>query len=309
VEAMKRVLLALATGAVFVFCSEWVFWSASNREALCVGEAVMTWGAYSILAFAFLCIVTVFRVRGIGALFLAGSVFGWLAEGVVVRTMYDDFPLNLSWTGLAWHALLTVVVGWYLVRRALLAHRPLRTLALGVLLGIGWGTWAIFWWVEKKAVTPLPFFAGYAFLSGLLLIGGHWGWDRLRGFRFRPSRTERWLVGLFLAAIFVFGVLPKRPVAVAILPPLILLVWFALRRNRVVERRADLVSWGLSGRARPVDYLCLLAIPAAAVAVYAGATRLSLRIPTGWAVYLATVFTGAFMFVASVVSLLRKRGE
>ncbi len=115
---LRQILGILATGYILFFYSELMFW-ARVRPGDALKDWVSTWLLYSLLGYILLTLIARFRVSGIWALFLAGAVFGWLAEGLVVQTAYDSLPLSISFTGLAWHALISVCVGWYAVRRAL----------------------------------------------------------------------------------------------------------------------------------------------------------------------------------------------
>ena len=104
---VKQILGVLATGYILFYYSELVFW-ARAKPTDSLPNWISTWLAYSLLAFVFLAIVARFRVHTIWALFLAGAVFGWMTEGIVVQTTYEDLPLSLSFTGLAWHALISI---------------------------------------------------------------------------------------------------------------------------------------------------------------------------------------------------------
>ena len=110
---MRRLVVTLAAGYILVFYSESMFWARYRPGEDSVASYLVTWIVYSLSAFVFLSLVSLLRVRNIWALFLCGALFGWLTEGVIVQTMYDDFPLNISFTGLAWHALISIWVGWY----------------------------------------------------------------------------------------------------------------------------------------------------------------------------------------------------
>ena len=114
----KRLLSVLACGYILMFYSEHLFW-AHVRASDTLFDYLETWLLYSFLAFAFLNLIDHFRVQNIWALFLCGAVFGWLVEGVIVQTTYESLPLSISFTGLAWHALISVWVGWYAVRKAI----------------------------------------------------------------------------------------------------------------------------------------------------------------------------------------------
>src|SRR5690348_807196 len=98
-----RIVYVLATGYILAFYSEWSFWAGRPAQEFFWLEAIPTWLVYSCFAYFFLAAVSYFRVKSIWAFFLAGAIYGWLGEGVYVQTMYDTFPMNISWTGLAWH--------------------------------------------------------------------------------------------------------------------------------------------------------------------------------------------------------------
>lgn len=135
----KQILSVLATGYILMFYSELVFW-AHVRPDDSFSNWLLTWRAYSFLAFVFLTLVARFRIHTIWALFLAGAVFGLLAEGVLVQTTYESLPLSISFTALAWHALISVWVGWVAVNQVLsLGLR--QTALLSAVIGLFFGFW------------------------------------------------------------------------------------------------------------------------------------------------------------------------
>ncbi len=91
-RSAKQILGIFATGYILMFYSELVFW-AHVRVDDSFSNWLSTWLAYSFLAFVFLTVVARFRIHTIWALFLAGAVFGLLAEGVLVQTTYESLPL------------------------------------------------------------------------------------------------------------------------------------------------------------------------------------------------------------------------
>ena len=183
---VKQILGVIATGYILFYFSELVFW-ARVQPTDTLPEWISTWLAYSLLAFVFLTIVARFRVHTVWALFLAGAVFGWMTEGIVVQTAYEDLPLSLSFTGLAWHALISVWVGWYAVRRALFS-------GLKATLARVYCHWNWVWTVGHIMVggtgeMPAPplEFAQYALISTLLLFSP-------TGFMTAPCRSSNPIV-------------------------------------------------------------------------------------------------------------------
>jgi hypothetical protein len=302
---LKRLALALSTGYVFLYFGELVFW-ANPDPASRLGDWVLTWLFYSFLGYIFLSIVGAFRVRSVWALVLAGAVFGWIAEGVYARTMFgtaeSPFPITIAWTGLAWHALIDVVFGWYILRRLVAGGRPSQLGFVSFAFGLLYGLWAIAWWVQEDPAT-IAAFAGYAFLTTTLLLLAFVMYQRLQPFPFEPSRIEAGVVIVFLVLSFITVTLPSSPPTVWSLPLLIGLMYLALRRNRAVESRPSLVT-AVTGRVRLPNAALLLLAPLAATMVYAAATWLNLRLPLFVPFYVVSIAAGTVIFVVSVGKVL-----
>ncbi len=176
---LVRFALALATGYVLMYYSELVFW-ARFKPGDTLGGLAATWLFYSLAAYAFLSVLVFFRVHNLWGIFLAGALYGWLVEGVIVQTMYDAFPWQISWTGLAWHALLSVLVGWYWMLKALRSHAPASAWLSSAAIGLFIGFWAISWWVEEpESITSIVDFAIFILAATILLAVGYSVIDRL----------------------------------------------------------------------------------------------------------------------------------
>jgi hypothetical protein len=267
-DTLKNILLVLSTGYIFVFFSEHLFW-AHIRTDDSFGSWLGAWIVYSLMAFVFLRLVSYFRAKGIWALFLAGAVFGWLAEGVIVQTTYDMLPLSISFTGLAWHALITVWIGWYAVQKALLSASPWPSIGLSSLIGLVHGFWAISWWVEPDGVvSPLPEFALFTFTTTALVILAYWlaHWSSTT-----PMKWNRWttfLITTLFVLYFAFVTVPASPIAIVVLPVLLGLAYWGLRQNRMSESEGSLLET-LNGQAPLRNYLGLLGLPITGTLIYA----------------------------------------
>jgi hypothetical protein len=304
-KTFKNLVLVLSTGYIFAYFSEFLFWSRP-RPGDTLGGWAGTWLAYSLLAFVFLTTLAHFRLRSLWAIFLAGAVFGWLAEGVVVQTTYENLPLSISFTGLAWHALITVWVGWYAVQASLHSPNRFAALKLSALIGLGAGLWAISWWSEPDGgVTPLAGYAAFSFITALFAVLAYAlaAWSGAE-----PFVPNRWIVlvvaGLFVA-YFILVAVPAAPLAVVILPLLLGLAFFGLWRSRGKETGPSL----LERFAAPLplwSYAGLLALPLASVAVYALALSLDLRWQTNWVLYLVATPLGFIIFGLSLYKTVRK---
>jgi len=304
----QKLVVVLATGYILFFYSERVFWSFL-RPGDKLTDLLLGWLVYSLLAWVFLLLVRQCRIAAFPALFLAGAVFGWLAEGVVVDTLYGNltnpFPASISFTGLAWHALISVGTGWYWQAKVLTAGNPAKIAPFSVAVGLGWGLWAGWWPAELgKANTSLAGFAGHTVACFVPLLSAWVVLGLARADWFRPAKLEMPVL-LGLVALFFVGVrIPATPRSALILPPLLLLCAYGLRRNQSHEQRPDLLE-AIVGHIRPRSCLPLLLMPVTAIAVYAPVAAWGLTLPTNWVLYIITMPLGFFCLVRSLWVLHR----
>lgn len=302
---IRSLLLSLSTGYVLMFFSEHLFW-AQVRPGDTLGNWASTWLAYSLLAFVFLTAVWYFRVASLAALFVAGSLVGWLGEGVLVQTLYDQFPLQISWTGLAWHALLSVCLGWHGLRQAVAGPGGMRAVLLCLALGLFWGLWAIFWRVEEPAAqTSVADFAAFGFATTAVLGLSLWLYAKADPISFRPSRPAVIAALVILLAIFSLGTVPLAPISIIVLPALLGLVLAALARNRRRTGQLAALAFLSQPALSPRSLLPLILMPLAATLVYAAAVALDLRWQTNWLVYLVTMPAGFALFGIAWLRLMR----
>jgi len=300
---VRWLLLPLCVGYVLYFYSEVVFWSQSYRPTL--PDVLMTWAAYSILATAMLCAMAGFRVSRWTGVFLAGALFGWLGEGVLVQTAYGE-PLwvYLSWTGLAWHALISVCIGWYGMLRAL-QRRGWRA-AAGVALGLGafWGLWAVTWLQPEEGGhrVAVSRFAVQAVLFTLPLVLCYWVYPRLAPGHFRASR---WMVGgivVLAAAWFAFIAVPAASRAVLIAPVLFGLTLLTLWKHRQTQTGETLLT--VSATHIPVaKVLTVLLMPVSATGVYAAFLKSGWTPKTNMLVLFVTMPAGYLLYLWATLAV------
>jgi len=298
-KAFKNTLLILSTGYIFVYFSEHLFWTRLGPNDTFMNW-VSAWGAYSLLAFVFLAVLSYFRIKDIWALFLAGAVFGWLGEGVIVQTAYEMLPLSISFTGLAWHALLTVWIGWYAIQRSLLSADSFSTLKLASVLGLCYGLWAIMWWLEPDGgVSTLAEFVVFSLVTTILVIAAYWLANWSASEPFTPNGWVTITIASLFALYFFFITVPAAPLALIILPILFGLIYLSWRRNREKEADNSLLD-EFSRRISIWKFASLLALPIIGIIVYALALRLELRWQTNWILYVITSPLGIILFAISL---------
>ena len=302
-----RLALSLVTGVIFVYWSELAFW-ARPYAGTTLAEMVPTTIAYSVAAYLFLAVVSSFQARTPPAVFLAGALFGWFVEGVIVQTMVEDLPLSISFTGLAWHASITVMLGWWLIPRWLAEGRIRPLAAISVSIGLVYALWSMTWWVEAPPPTPPADFAAYVFRTTLLLAAAYALAFRLRMNHFSPSHLEWICLTALILLYFAFVTVPTAPLSVLVLPPLAGIVLLGLRNLR---RRQSGAATGTPSERPPrfEAYAALFFIPVTATAVYALGVSLGVHAPTGIALYLVTTPLGFLLLVWSLWRAFSRRAE
>lgn len=223
--------------------------------------------------------------------FLIGALYGWLVEGVLVTTVVDDLPLTIPNTGLSWHALFTVLIGWYWIPRWL--DRPVtRSILPLVIVGACVGAWASFWKFEEGALQSVP---EYALFVGAVTAGYGAGLALWWGMR---TRSRPGIPGTVVAAALLLtlavGHAIERPITL-LGPALVAVALLALVTTR--PRVPDDVLLPTGGPAPFAALWRLAVIPTVAVPVFAVITAAPQAIPSGWPFFLASVPVGAALFV------------
>ncbi|WP_420644474.1 hypothetical protein [Candidatus Leptofilum sp.] len=311
-QLLKRFAFVLLVTAVHVFFSEKMYW---YPQGYAIVELILF---YSVVVYACVWAVDSFCVQELPQVFLIAGLFAFLTEGVLTPVIFEAGLLNplMASYFVGWHGLLSVVFGWYLVRKWLRFGQWQRLLLGCTLAGLLWGSWSITYWLPKTFADfaspgqwPIAEFGLHAFAFTLMLVGAHWLLGRGAWLpSFKPSRMERVLLGLIL--LFFYGTLsfPAAPLGFIPLAVLVTAVCLPLYFHR---RRTDAGSLlqSLSGKIQMRYLPILFVMPGLATAVYALATVLqpsedSLRLileltPLGQAL------VGAICFIWAMIVTLR----
>jgi hypothetical protein len=300
----QKVLFVLANGYILLFFSEMMFWGH-----MALKDLPMTLLAYSTIGFVFLTAVTHFRIQDKWGLFLAGALFGWLAEGVLVQTTYEELPLSLSFTGLAWHALLTIWLGWYWLPQSLRQKSVWQVVRRAGATGILFGLWLLMWQVEvHPAQPPTPSsFVWFALFSSVGLGVSYWLLHWLEGGHFQVSRWEFTAIAGLLLLYFAIQTVPAAPVALVVLPLLLLLLIVPLKKARPEDGRSLLAE--IAGPLALPNVLALAALPASAIVTFSVATWLQIPPYSHYVLYAVTTPLGFILLGMSIVKQWRRKSR
>lgn len=164
----------LAAGFLLFFFSERLFWTVF-KPGDSIADLVVTWLAYSVLGCVLLNILKRCGGSELPRVALAGAVYGWLAEGALVGTLYGTessapFPLSIVQTALSWHMLISAGIGWHFLTGAIRQGSPRKTALISAGIGLFWAIWAPFQWRETPPmIVPISSFVAHAAITGIFL--------------------------------------------------------------------------------------------------------------------------------------------
>lgn len=303
-KTIKNILLVLGTGYVFVYFSEHLFWARVRPDDSLKGW-VGAWVAYSLVAYVFLLLITQFNVKSIWPLFLAGAAVGWLTEGLIVQTTYESLPFSISFTGLAWHALITVWIGWYAVQRSFHPAASFSTWKLAALIGACSALWAINWWLEPDGgVASIAEYSSFSFITSMLVIIAYWVINWAASEPFRPKRWVTFLIAAVFLLYFAFVTVPSVPIALIILPMLLGVIYFGLWRSSKGEDNSSLLVQ-FAGQIEAKRILGLFVLPIVNITAYVLALTLNINIHSNWVLYLITMPLGFILLFVSLYKISR----
>lgn len=282
-EGSAYLVACLCLGWIAVWAGETLFWTTPAPD-LRVRDLFFTWLVYALAAGAALSAVVWAGLAGWRAAFLGGAILGFGIEGAVVGTIYDAFPVQLVWTPLAWHALISglcVLAGGLALARGSAAVQGLGLVGLGV-FGACWG---LYWPLEDKVLAGMPGVLIYLGLGGLgvgLALGVL---SRLPVLRW--GRWWLWIAPMAVLAIWAVGT--------ALAPSQLRLAW-PVMIGATLWAMARLGSGGSTGFGPPVAWGRALAFVLAPVVT-------AVLVVPGWARFGGVAVNGPIALATGAVGL------
>lgn len=273
-KTIKRLLAFIASAYVLLFFSEYFF--VNEEPAFSLIEILHSdipgiWSllelilVYTFFSYALLIAIQYFNVHTIWGLMLAGALFGWWTEGTIIPVIYEAIPITIFWPSVGWHALIDVLIGWYLFRQILKMNKWYLTVIISIALGSFWGIWATWFWADGGFQIQPNHFIMFTFFTSVLLIGAYWIMDQYSFASLKISKAEV-IFFVIISIIFLvllsygYGILPW-----IVLVPLTGLTLFALHRGRNNNSSSSLF---LDTKTLLWQYPVLLLIPFFSSVVY-----------------------------------------
>src|SRR3989344_1748010 len=304
---IKRLLLVLSLGYILYFFSERVFLSFLKQEETIL-VTILGVILYSLVAYAIILIIKFFKVKNIYSIFITGAIFGWLDEGLLTTTLYgiegNSFPLSISWTGLAWHALISFTLGFYLINLYINKNQKIKLVLLSIFIGLFWSLWSIFWKSEDPSLNiSFESFLIHSLVSSFLLIISFIYFNKFIGKDFNTKLAEKIIVPLLLIIYYITVTYLANPTSLVILPILLVLSFLILYKNKKMETK-NLFTDKI--KSNNFNYLILIIIPLVASAFYFLIYNFNIVFQSNLIVYYITMPLGFLAFVYSTIKIFSK---
>ena len=228
----QRWIFLLGSSLILWAVSERIFWSFWRSDENIFAVLLTLW-MYLLATYASLLTLEYFRVSSFWGLILVGALYWWITEGIIAMTVFwlwgIPFPISLSWTGLAWHMPLSVLIFWWYHYKALTQSFK-KSLLLSIGLWIFWGLWSITWFFEDiPLITTLH---SYAIHAGIVTFAIMWGHKLISLSQVQtfisPKGEKITLLGM-IGLFFVFITLPTVWYSILVLPFLAWIIYWGLR--------------------------------------------------------------------------------
>ncbi len=242
VGLLKRWGFLLLSALVMLFFSEKMYWYV---QGYAIGEILIL---YSFGAYLVFWSIEYYKVNDFWSLFLSAMLYALLIEGIFTALIIVAGlagPILTSYY-FGWHSLLSVVFGWYFLRKWLIEESTMKLLISSILTGVFWGLWSLGYWLPEIISSPemqedpfdpgkwsLERYSSVVLTFGLMLVLAHWllGKDGFWLFSFRPSKLENLVMFGLIGAMFLLQLVLWNLLAT---PFVIMLglVFYALRKHK-----------------------------------------------------------------------------
>lgn len=313
-----RLLILSAFGAITVSVSEFWFYQVSE-DVDHIGILIV----YGLLGYLFLNAIEKFHIESSAGFWVAASLLGFLIEGVAVPVVYSSPPFSILWTSLAWHALITVGIGWFLFKRVMTYNNIALAILMNALFGLSLGIWNSYMWNAQEAddngqitfiwqnpdAFILQFLVGY-----VMFVLGHVIFERVA--KNLPSFTiiEIWILS---AACAVFAIMTAIASGLLIffpvLPLLIVLCLWSLKRSgenmQTDNAHKNFISH-LNSKTIPAKrYAISLLIPITAISSYSLMGEYKNELETNAILIAIAGPVSIWLFVRSIYQIIQRKEQ
>lgn len=235
IEIITRFLVLFSFAAIIVSFSEYWFYEVTS-DVNSLGIVLF----YGILCYFTLILSQKYNVSNWNSFFILAFILGLIIEGTIVYYLYTGLPFTILWTSLAWHALLSVGVGWYVYHKIMSKGSLSLVILLNIIIGICLGLWNSYSFNASETdisgevlftnIISSNVFAEQFMFGFILFILGHFIFERVYSNNFKFKSYDFWIFLIIILVISSINLVLFFPFTL-ILPILIYLCILSFNKN------------------------------------------------------------------------------
>ncbi|MCF6344196.1 MAG: hypothetical protein L3J15_05900 [Devosiaceae bacterium] len=308
----SRLATAYGTAIILMFFSEYFFVNegpvtellntVKSNPLLAIPAFISFASFYAFFSYPLLMLLSYFNVRTMSGLLLAGAIFGWATEGLTIAIIYEAIPISFIFPSISWHALIDVMLGWYLVRIGMRKMGLFGNIFMFIMLGLLWGAWATWYWGGEEnsmlALNIVDFILLAVVSTGFWLIGMLLA-DRFGESEFKASKWEFLFILVTYSILFIFIALPYLPFSMLIIPVVALTI-LAIWRSKDHKKGQKILQRIYSSTPKWWTYIIAVLTPISAILIYSLMLENNIQVPTE-TIVLTLLAIGFMWFILAII--------
>lgn len=308
-----RIGMSFSLGLPLFLFSEVMFWALPNKYFSVLEmqpwflDSLLVWTLYSLIVYIMLGLIDHFNLKSFWEVFLAAAFYGWTVEGVIAfGKLFELFPLWISFTSLSWHALISVMGGFWFIEKAKVEKKSINIATFAVIMGLFWGLWAINWPLETEQPISLPSigeFILFSFIITIFMVIGYFSFNSLNKGRFSMKKGEWTLIGGILVLFWLITILFVTILAL-LLPLLLVTLYIGFKKANNFDSENSILE-EIQMKNNKWAFMGLFFMPLIASLTYALLLSLGLIFPSNIFVYLISTPLGLILLAVSLYKVIK----
>lgn len=271
IDLLKRFLILFSFAAIIVTFSEYWFYEVAG-DFSSLGIVFF----YGILCYFTLIISQRYIISNWNGFFILAFFLGLIIEGTIVYYLYTGLPFTILWTSLAWHALLSVGVGWYLYHNIMSKGSLSLAIFLNIIIGFCLGLWNSYSFnasetdlngeiIFENIILTTAFSEQFMF-GFILFILGHFIFERVYTNNFKFNNYDFYIFLVILIGFTFVNFVSFFPFTLIL--PLLLYLCILSFKNGYEKNSLEFISSENFIKIPIYRYLVSILLPLSAISTY-----------------------------------------
>ncbi len=267
---IKRWTFIILITIIMIFYSEKMYWYIQGYS---IFELIIFYAPGVFITIQF---IEYYKIKNIWSLIIASVIYPLYIEGIFTGVLNTSISLLFYFIG--WHSILSVIIGFYYHHKWLVDGNYRMLIISSVILGIFWGLWSVVYWskarIDEFNMYPnagqwsIPDFTKFVFIFAIIYIISHYLLSKVWIDDFTFTKTENFLVFLFIFILFMIQVLISRILIISLILYWVIIFYLInLYHKKHPENKNSILS-ELKGDIKVRNIILLLLMPIFSVIIY-----------------------------------------